>query len=129
MDERGVRIDKWLWAARIFKTPRLAADAVAGGKVQVNGTRAKPARRVLANDCIRITRDACAVDLVGRALDRRRGPANRAQQLYEETAESVAARAAAAEQRRPGAAGAPRMTGRPDKHDRRRLRQLRGRDD
>jgi ribosome-associated heat shock protein Hsp15 len=129
MDESGVRLDKWLWAARIFKTRQLASDAVSGGKVHVNGARVKPARRVQVNDRIRITRDTFAIDLIVRELDERRGPASRAQQLYQETAESAAARINATEQRRLEAASAPRMTGRPDKHDRRRLRQLRGRDD
>ncbi|MFI5228317.1 MAG: RNA-binding S4 domain-containing protein [Gemmatimonadales bacterium] len=87
-----VRIDKWLWAARFFKTRSLATDAVAGGKVEVNGERAKPAKMVKQGDEIRIRLAPYEHVLIVRELGERRGPASVAQTLYEETAPSREAR-------------------------------------
>jgi ribosome-associated heat shock protein Hsp15 len=87
-----VRIDKWLWAARFFKTRSLATDAVAGGKVEVNGERAKPAKTVKQGDEIRIRLAPYEHVLIVRELGERRGPASVAQTLYEETAPSREAR-------------------------------------
>ena len=95
-----LRVDKWLWAARFFKTRSLAADAVEGGKVHVNGTRVKPARDVRVGDTLDITREGLTWRVEVLALSDRRGPARVAQTLYRETAESQAARLAAQEQRR-----------------------------
>jgi ribosome-associated heat shock protein Hsp15 len=121
-----MRIDRWLWAARFFKTRGLATDAVAGGHVRVNGDRVKPAKDVRAGDTVDVRVRETRFTVVVQGLAERRGPAKVAATLYEETAESVAARAAAAAERRlsraPGAAlGGPR----PTKLDRRRIEALR----
>ena len=121
-----MRIDRWLWAARFFKTRSLATDAVAGGHVRVNGERVKPAKDVRAGDAVDVRVGETRFTVVVQRLAERRGPARVAATLYEETAESVAARAAAAAERRlsqgPGARpGGPR----PTKLDRRRIEALR----
>ncbi|HEX2717196.1 MAG TPA: S4 domain-containing protein [Gemmatimonadaceae bacterium] len=127
-DERdGVRIDKWLWAARFFKTRSLASEAAAGGKVEVNGERAKPAKTVRVGDEVRVSLGAFEHVLVVRGLSERRGPASVAQGLYEETAESAAARAKMAERMRYEAAALIADAGRPSKKDRRDIRRARGR--
>jgi ribosome-associated heat shock protein Hsp15 len=87
-----VRIDKWLWAARFYKTRSLASEAVAGGKVEVNSERAKPARLVRVGDEVLVRQPPFQWRLVVRALAERRGTASAAQRLYEETAASVAER-------------------------------------
>jgi ribosome-associated heat shock protein Hsp15 len=120
-----VRIDKWLWAARFFKTRSLATEAVDGGKVDVNGARVKPAKLVGP-----ATRCACASGpqlFVVHVLDtaERRGSADVARTLYEETAESQAARERAREVQRLTAVTFEE--GKPDKRDRRDLRKFRGR--
>ncbi len=122
-----VRIDKWLWAARFYKTRSLAAQAVAGGKVHLNGARVKPARALEIGDRLQIRKGEYQLDVEVRALSSRRGPAAVARALYEETPESVAAREALREQRRLEAAAAPRAGHRPDKKGRRQLRRLRER--
>lgn len=122
--EAGLRIDKWLWCARFFKSRALAHQAVAGGQVHVNGERTRPSRLVRCGDRLTITRGEERFEVVVRALPVRRGPAPEARQHYEETAESVAAR----EFRREAARLAPQSaTRRPEKHARRLLRQLKGR--
>ncbi|HXD49737.1 MAG TPA: S4 domain-containing protein [Gemmatimonadaceae bacterium] len=88
----SVRLDKWLWAARFFKTRSLATDAVAGGKVEVNGERAKPAKAINPGDEIRVRLAPYEHVLIVRELAERRGPAAAAQALYEETAASREAR-------------------------------------
>src|SRR5574340_295217 len=98
--ENKVRLDKWLWAARFFKTRSLASQAVDGGKVHCNGERVKPARAVRAGDELRIRQGPYEITVLVRALSERRGPASEAALLYEETPESVAARAALKEQLR-----------------------------
>ena len=123
-----VRIDKWLWAARFFKSRSLAGDAVSGGLAQLNGARVKPSREVGAGDQLEITIGQTRRVVIVRAVSERRGPAKEAVELYEETPASVAARELAAEQRRlqsppPGADLGPR----PTKRDRRRLDEARGR--
>ncbi len=87
----GLRIDKWLWAARFYKTRSLATDAVDGGKVHVNGQRVKPARELRVGDILTVTA-AESWELTVRALSDRRGPAAEARQLYEEAPASLAAR-------------------------------------
>ncbi len=116
-----VRMDRWLWAARFFKTRALASEAVEGGKVHLNGERVKAAHAVRPGDRLEIRRGFEQLEVVVRALAEQRGPAPAAQQLYEETAASRARREAEAEQRRLGAALAPRPSGRPDKRSRRRI--------
>jgi len=122
-----VRVDKWLWAARLFKTRSLAAEAVKGGRVQVNGERVKASKEVGAGDELQVTIGQLRRIVVVRGIAERRGPAAEAQLLYEETPQSVAARELAAQQRRlasppPGAD----LAGRPTKRDRRRFEATRG---
>jgi ribosome-associated heat shock protein Hsp15 len=116
-----VRIDKWLWAARFFKTRSQAAQAVGGGRVQVNGARVKPARLVQAGEELRIRRGEVefVVTVLGVAAKRR--PAKEAQMLYEENGESIAAREQAREQRRVEAMGRPQLPRRPTKRERRQI--------
>src|SRR5690348_6678560 len=89
-----MRLDKWLWAARFFKTRGLATVAVNGGKVHVSGNRVKPARYVRLGDLIAVTREQASIELVVRGLSGKRGPAREAQALYEETPASREAREA-----------------------------------
>jgi ribosome-associated heat shock protein Hsp15 len=123
-----VRIDKWLWAARFYKSRSLAADAVSGGLAQLNGARVKPSREVGAGDELALTIGQTRRVVIVRAVSERRGPAKEAIKLYVETPDSIAARELAAEQRRqqspsPGAG----LGMRPTKRDRRRLDDARGR--
>ena len=117
-----MRIDKWLWAARFYKTRSLAADEIGKHRVQVNGDVAKPAREVKVGDKVALRQGPVTRIVEVRGLSAQRGPAPVAQQLYEETAESLAAQAAAREQRR--LAREPALSieqGRPTKRDRRQL--------
>ncbi len=117
-----VRLDKWLWAARLYKTRSLAADEVAKGRVTVNGQAAKAARELRPGDRIELRQGAVQRVLLVLGLSAIRGPAPVAQALYEETAESRAAREAAAAQRRQGIEPADTLLqGRPTKRDRRQL--------
>lgn len=117
-----LRLDKWLWAARFFKTRGLAADEIDKGRVQVNGQVAKASRELRAGDVVGIRQGPVERTVVVRALSTVRGPAPQAQQLYEETAKSIAARLAAAEQRKTAAEPANAIEhGRPTKRDRRQL--------
>lgn len=121
-----VRIDKWLWAARFFKTRSLAADAIDMGRIEVNDERSKRSRHVAVGDRVRVRRPPFEQVVVVRALSDSRGPAAVASTLYEETAESVAARERLATQLK--AMGAPVMgEGRPTKKDRRDTERWRGR--
>jgi len=121
-DSNSVRVDKWLWAARFFKTRSLATEAVAGGKVEVNGERAKPAKSVKPGDEIRLRLPPYEHILIVRGLAERRGPASVAQGLYEETEASAAERQRLAEQLRMApAAFVFEERGRPTKKDRREL--------
>ncbi len=119
MSNESVRIDKWLWAARFFKTRSLATDAVDSGKIRLNGDRVKPARGVKTGDKLDVDNGAPEWEVVVRELSDVRRAASLAQALYLETEESVQRRAAAAEDRRyfrePGAD----LKGRPTKRDRR----------
>jgi ribosome-associated heat shock protein Hsp15 len=118
----SVRIDKWLWAARFFKTRSLATDAVDGGKVEVNGDRAKPAKAVKPGDEIRLRLGPYEHVLIVRALGDRRGPASVAQALYEETQASREAREKLSSQLKMApAAFVYEEKGRPTKKDRRDL--------
>ena len=124
--QERVRIDKWLWAARFFKTRSLAADAVAAGKVDVNGDRVKPAKLLQRGDEVSIRLGPYQHVVHVRGLSERRGPASVAVTLYEETAESSAARAKLAEQLRMApAAFVYEEKGRPTKRDRREIDRFR----
>ena len=125
-DER-VRLDKWLWAARFFKTRALAAEAIAGGKVQVNGDRAKRARPLQPGDEVRVRQGPYEFVVVVRELSNRRGPAAQAAGLYEERPESRAAREAMALQLRTLHTAFVPEKGRPTKRDRREIDRLKGR--
>jgi ribosome-associated heat shock protein Hsp15 len=119
----SVRLDKWLWAARFFKTRTLATDAVDGGKVRLNAERVKPARNVKPGDLLDIDNGATRWEVTVLALADKRGSASVAQALYRETEDSIARRQALAENRKyfqePGSA----IKGRPTKRDRRRIDQ------
>lgn len=123
----SVRLDKWLWAARFFKTRALAADAIDIGRVDVNEERAKRSRLVRAGDTVTVRRPPFAQHVVVRDVSEQRGPATVAQQLYEETAESAAAREKLAAQVRAAGAAAPAEAGRPSKRDRREIDRFKGR--
>jgi ribosome-associated heat shock protein Hsp15 len=115
----SIRIDKWLWAARFFKTRSLAADAVTGGKIDVNGARAKPSRIMRLGDKLSIRRGPYESTVVVKGLAKLRGPASEAQLLYEETEESIRRRELTSAQlklERPPEFHSP---GRPSKKDRR----------
>jgi ribosome-associated heat shock protein Hsp15 len=116
----SVRIDKWLWAARFYKTRSLAVDEINKGRVQVNGAVVKPSREVRAGDSVRLRQGHTERTVHVLGVSESRGPAPVAQQLYLETPESIEAREAAAEQRRVAAEPAHSMEhGRPTKRDRR----------
>jgi ribosome-associated heat shock protein Hsp15 len=124
-DSDRVRLDKWLWAARFFKTRSLATEAVAGGKVEVNGERAKPAKAVKTGDEIRLRLGPYEHVLIVRQLGERRGPASVAQTLYEETQASRDARERlAAQLKMAPPAFVYEEKGRPTKKDRRDLSRL-----
>lgn len=117
-----VRLDKWLWAARFYKTRALAVEQIVGGRVHVNGQAAKAARDVHVGDRIALRQGAVVREVVVRGLSHVRGPAPAAQALYEETAESLVNRERAAELRRFGVEPAlGQDAGRPTKRDRREL--------
>ncbi len=124
-----LRIDKWLWAARFFKTRSLAAEEIARNRVLVNGDVAKASREVKAGDTVSIRLGHYVRVVAVRGVSGQRGPAPVAQLLYEETAESLAAQAAAREQRRLGSEPALSIEqGRPTKRDRRNLDGVRSGD-
>jgi ribosome-associated heat shock protein Hsp15 len=114
-----VRVDKWLWAARFFKTRGLAAEAIAGGRVQVNGARAKHAKTIKPGDQIRLRLGPFEHLLTVRALSVRRGPAPQAALLYQEDPEGKARRLHLAEQHRIAAQAFTYGEGKPTKKDRR----------
>ena len=125
MAEDKVRIDKWLWAARFFKTRSIATQAVTGGKVHVNGARIKPARIVQPGDELRIRRGELEFVVIVLGVLEKRRPAREAQLLYEETEASVQNRESTREQKRMEAAN--KMYGpmkRPDKRSRRQIRSF-----
>jgi ribosome-associated heat shock protein Hsp15 len=125
--DHRIRLDKWLWAARFYKTRALAAEAIAGGKVQVNGDRTKRARPLQVGDEIRVRQGPYEHRVVVKALSERRGPAVQAAGLYEETAESRRVREAMAAQLKLLNATFDREYGRPTKKDRREIDRLKGR--
>jgi ribosome-associated heat shock protein Hsp15 len=127
-DEIKVRLDKWLWAARFYKTRSLAADAVEKGKVEVNGERAKRAKLLQAGDSLRIRLGPYHHVVTVRAVSEKRGPATVAAKLYEESAEGRKAREAMQIQVKAAQSVPGYERGRPSKKDRREIERLRRRD-
>jgi ribosome-associated heat shock protein Hsp15 len=119
-----VRIDKWLWAARFFKTRSLAQEAVEGGKVRLNGERCKCSRELRPGDRLIIHIDGLEWGVTVRGLSSQRGPAPVARQLYEEDPASVAQRAGRMEERRQALDPGSHIRGRPTKRDRRLLHRF-----
>jgi len=131
MDHSGsdaliVRLDKWLWAARFFKTRSLAQEAIEQGRVRIEGERVKTARVIRINETVQITVGEVQRVVLVRGLSDQRGSAVIAQRLYEETAESLAARQAQRERNQLYAEPAQAIHGRPTKRDRRALERTRG---
>ncbi len=128
MQENGekTRLDKWLWAARFFKTRSLAIEAVSGGKVHLNGARTKPAREIDIGDKLTIRRGPYEWTVVVRALSLRRGPASAATLQYDETEESKRIREEAVSEIRAQEWRSPHTKGRPSKKNRRDLSRFRG---
>lgn len=124
----SLRIDWWLFAVRFYKSRSLAAAAVSGGKVHVNGERVKPSRAVRPGDLVSLSRGALEFDCEVVALPARRGPHREAVLCYRESPASIARREAFTERSRLSAAFAPHPHGRPDKHERQALRRMRGRE-
>ena len=121
-----MRLDKWLWCARFYKTRSLATEEIAKGRVTVNGQAAKPARDLRCGDTVALRQGPVARTVLVRALSGARGPAPVAHRLYEETPESIAARERAAEQRRLAPEPAAALQGgRPTKRDRRSIDRAR----
>ncbi|MFC5303136.1 RNA-binding S4 domain-containing protein [Azospira restricta] len=121
-----LRLDKWLWAARFFKTRGLAADAIDGGKVKLNGHTAKPAKEVKPGDVLDLTLGDAHWTVTVRGLNEYRRPAPEAQLLYEESAESREQRSRAAEARALAPAPGADLKGRPTKRDRRKIQRFFG---
>ena len=118
----SLRIDKWLWAARFYKTRSLAAEEIGKGRVQINGQDAKASREVKAGDRVRLRQGSVLREVVVHGISAQRGPAPVAQQLYEETSDSLLARELEARQRRLAAEPALAIEqGRPTKRDRRQM--------
>jgi ribosome-associated heat shock protein Hsp15 len=127
MADAGLRLDKWLWAARFFKTRSLAAEAIDRGRVEVNGEDAKRSKHVKVGDLVRIRRPPFETIVRVSDLSERRGSATDAATLYEETAESASAREALAAQLRATGPSAFHDKGRPTKKERRDIERYRGR--
>lgn len=124
MADGSVRLDRWLWAARFFKTRALSAVAIAGGKVQVNGTRAKPAKQLQVGDTLRIRIGPYEWLVTVRGLSERRGPPKTAQTLFEESPEGRSARERLAELHKIAPAPAYQGKGRPTKKERRDIERM-----
>jgi len=122
----GLRIDKWLWAARFFKTRSLAGKAVAGGSVHLNNQRVKPARTLQEGDLLSLGSppDMREIEVLG--MPQRRGPASEAATFYRETRDSIVRREQSSEARKIDRMSTPHPEGRPDKRSRRSLIRLRG---
>lgn len=117
----GLRIDKWLWSVRFFKTRSIAAEAVQAGHVKINGRRTKAAHNVKVGDALQIVKGRVQFDVRVDGLPARRGPATEAQRCYSETPQSIERRQALADRR--GLARSAPTAGRPDKRTRRLLRK------
>lgn len=124
--EKRTRLDKWLWAARLFKTRVTASSAVTGGKVHLNGQRVKSSRAVKIDDCYAISRGQERLEIIVLQLSEQRKCAKIAQTLYAETQASVNRRARESEQRKLAAMQKPSSDQRPNKRERRKIRQFSG---
>ncbi len=124
-----LRLDKWLWAARFFKTRALSVEAITGGKVHLNGHRVKPSRTVRCDDELTITRGTERFHVFVRGLNDKRRPAKEAVLLYEETEESIREREEVVELNRLQAANIKQPTHKPNKRERRLMDRFRGRSD
>lgn len=122
VDEAGVRLDKWLWAARFFKTRQLAIEAINGGKVHVDGQRAKPGKTLRIGARVSIQKGPLAWHVQVTAISKQRGPATTASLLYEESEESRVRRQELVRQRREGSVGSPGT--KPNKRDRRLIERF-----
>ena len=124
-----LRLDKWLWAARFFKTRALAVEAISGGKVHLNGVRVKPSRQIRPEDELNITRGTDRFHVFVKGLNDKRRPAKEAVLLYEETEESIKQREEQHELNRLQAANIKHPTHKPNKRERRLMDRFRGRSD
>ena len=122
--DEEIRIDKWLWAARFFKTRSLAAESVTGGKIEVNGGRPKPSRIVRVGDHLSVRRGVYEWTVIVKGVARNRGPASEAQLLYEETEESVRKRQTVSARLRLERPPEFNLPGRPSKKDRRAIQRF-----
>jgi ribosome-associated heat shock protein Hsp15 len=123
----GMRLDKWLWAARFFKTRQLACEAITGGKVHLNGQRSKPGKEVHIGTRLQIHKGSLEWDVLVKALPAQRRPASEAALFYEESAESILRRAQISEeQRQLKATSPPAEKGRPSKRNRRMIHRFTG---
>ncbi|MDQ7004155.1 MAG: S4 domain-containing protein [Ghiorsea sp.] len=123
----SVRIDKWLWAARFYKMRKLASEAVKGGHISINGVRCKPSKLVQLDDEVFIQKEAETFTVLVAGLAEKRGSAKIAQGLYDETPESLKFRDEQSEQRKFQTYFSPSPEKRPDKRDRRKIQQFKGR--
>jgi len=121
-----VRIDKWLWAARFYKTRNMASNAVDGGRVHVNGQRVKPSYRIKVDDQLLITRVDVRQEIRVCEISDKRRSASEAQQLYKESEDSITQREMSAEQRKILNQGMPRSYKKPNKHERQKIRKMLG---
>ncbi|MCF6190323.1 MAG: RNA-binding protein [Cocleimonas sp.] len=123
----SVRLDKWLWASRFFKTRKNAVDAISGGKVHLNGARTKPSRNIQIGDDLNITRENYRYHIEVIALNDKRRPAKEAQLLYKEREESIKARDDEREMRKMNSASVQQPDKKPNKKERRQMDKWRGR--
>ena len=126
MPQDALRLDRWLWFARFYKTRTAASAAVQGGHVRVNGERARAGVRVRSGDQIKLVRQQLTYDLKVVGIPLRRGPAREARACYEETPESMARRQQTVSELKRDRLQMPMTRGKPDKHTRRKLRQRKG---
>ena len=128
--DAGIRLDKWLWAARFYKTRSLATEALKGGKVHLNQQRVKPSHHAEVGQSLRIKKESIEQTIIIKQLSAKRGPASIAQTLYEETAESIELRDKLSQERKAIYAGMPQYASRrPSKKDRRKIIQFKQRKD